>query len=109
VRGDAGLAPTQDGVQAVLAATCVAARAGLPFVAGARRVVEIGAACALQQVAADDRGIAQLSGSAGEQRFGDRREALAEGRVMGAVGVAHTRADVHPARSIKSGVPLGRG
>ena len=60
MRGDAGLAPTQDSVQAVLAAARVAARTRLPLVAAARRVIEIGASRALQQVPADRRGVAQL-------------------------------------------------
>ena len=50
MRGDAALAPTQDSVQAVPAAARVAARTRLPLVAAARRVIEIGASRALQQV-----------------------------------------------------------
>ncbi len=76
VRGDAGVAPAEHGVRAVLAAARVAAGTGLALVAGAGRIVEIAASRALQQVAADGRGIAQLRRGAGQQRLGDRRIGL---------------------------------
>ena len=97
VRGDAVLAPAEHGMQPVLAAARVAARAGLALVAGAGGVVEIGAARPLQQIAADGRGIAQLRRRAGQQRFGDGREGAREVRVMREIGVAHQRADAHAA------------
>ena len=81
--GDAVLAPAEHRVQAVLAAARVAAGAGLALVAGAGGVVEIGAARALQQVAADGRGIAQLRRGAGQQRFGDRRDSVWRSRRRG--------------------------
>ena len=55
------LAPPEHGVQPVLAAARVAARAGLALVAGAGDVVEVGAARPLQEIAADRRGIAQAA------------------------------------------------
>ena len=74
---------------AVLAVARVAARARLAPVAGAGGVVEIGAARALHQVAADGRGIAQLRRGAGQQRLGDRRIGRGESRVVGEIGIAH--------------------
>src|SRR3954447_22769717 len=52
VRCDAALAPAEHGVQAVLAAKGIATAAGLALVAGAGDVIEIGAARALEEVAA---------------------------------------------------------
>ena len=62
VGGDALLGPAENGMKAVFALQRIAAGAGFPPVAGARSVLEIGAARSLQQIAPDRRGIAQLRG-----------------------------------------------
>src|SRR5262245_27062301 len=94
---EATLAPSQDGGQPVVAAACVAARAGIAFVAGARRVVEIGAARPLQEIAADGGSIAQLPRGSGQQRLGDRRKAAREIAVVSEVCIAYQRANAHAA------------
>ena len=96
VRRDAGVAPAEDRMAAVLAVARVAAGAGLPPVAGAGGVEEIGAAGALHQVAADGRGIADLWRGAGEQRLDDRRKRAGEGACAGEVRVSRQRADPAP-------------
>ena len=73
VRRDAALAPAEHGVMPRIPAPRVAARAGLALVAGAGDVVEIGASRALQEVAADRRGVAEL-------RRGARQAALPRSR-----------------------------
>jgi hypothetical protein len=75
----------------------IATRAGLAFVAGAGGVVEISAAGPLQQIAADGRGIAQLSRRSGQQRLGDRGIGLGEIRIVREIGVANQRADADAA------------
>jgi hypothetical protein len=68
MRRDTGFARSEDGVDAVDAFNRRAARAGLAFVAGHRRVVKIKAAGALHEIAAGRRHIAQLRRCAGENR-----------------------------------------
>ena len=74
-----------------------AAAAGLALVARRGDVLEVAAAGALQQVAADRRHVAQLARRAGEQRLRQHRVALPHQRVGGQVAVAHARADAQPA------------
>ena len=93
MRRDAMLAPTENRLQAILAMERVAAGARLTPVARTRGVVEIAAAGALHQVAADRRGVAKLSRGAGQERFGDGRIGPGEIRVVGEVGIADERAD----------------
>ena len=94
---DAGFARAEDGVHAVEAADGRAARAGLAFVAGRRNVVEVGAARALQEVAADRRHVAQLLRGAGQQRARQHRIAPLHHWVIGKIGVAHERPDAKAA------------
>ena len=87
VRRDAALAPSQYGVQPVVAAAGVAARAGSAFVAGAGNVVEIGAAGPLHEIAAHGGGIAKLCGRSRQERLGDGymsvdKSAKVKGRVI---------------------------
>ena len=72
-------------------------RARLAFVAGRRRVVEISAARALQEIAARRRHVAQLLRGAGQNGAGQHRIALLDQRVIGEIGVAHQRADAQTA------------
>ena len=81
--GDAGVARAEDRVDPVEPAERRAAGAGLALVAGRGRVVEVGAAGALQQVAADGRLVAQLARGAGEQRLREHRVAGAHPGVGG--------------------------
>ena len=69
MRGDAVLRVAEDRVVAVLALARGAAGAGAALVAGLRDVLEVAAARALEQVAADGREVAQLARGAGEQRL----------------------------------------
>ena len=82
-------------MQPIFAVQCVAAGAGNAAIAGARPVLEIGAAVALHQVAAERGGIAQLRRCAGKQRFGHRRKGARKAGVIGEIGIAHQRADAH--------------
>jgi hypothetical protein len=59
--GDAVLARAEDRVRPVDTADRRAAGTGVPLVAGSGRIVEVRAAGALQQVAADGRLVAQLA------------------------------------------------
>ena len=97
MRRDAGLAGAEDRVDAVEAVDRRAAAAGLALVAGRRRVVEVGAARALQQVAAGRRHVAQLLRGARQDRARQQRIALLDQRVVGEVGVRHERADAQAA------------
>jgi hypothetical protein len=94
---DAARASSQYGVEPVVAAAGVAAGPGLAFVAGARRIIKIGASRPLQEIAADRRRIAQLCRGAGQKRFGNGRKAPGEMAIVGKIGVAHQRADAHAA------------
>ena len=68
-------ATPEDGEVAVLARPRRAARSRRPLVARLRDVLEVHAAGALQQVAADGGHVAQLSGRPGQQRLGQHRVA----------------------------------
>ena len=70
---------------------------GFALVAAGGRVVEVGAAGALEQVAADRRLVAQLARRAGEQRLREHRIAGAHPGVGGGVGVRRLGADPQPA------------
>ena len=94
---DAGIAGAEDRVHAIEAVDGGAAAARLAFVAGRRDVVEVGAARALQEVAAGRCHIAQLLRGAGHDRAGENRIALLDQRVIGEIGVAHERADAQAA------------
>ena len=73
------------------------AAAWLAFVAGRRRIIEIGAAGALQQVAAGRRHIAQLLRGAGQDGARQQRVARFELWVIGEIGIRHERADAQAA------------
>ena len=74
IDGDAGLASAQQRMPAVDAVLRRAAAAGLALVAGEwLAAAEIGAAGALQQIAADGRHVAQLLRRRPPQRFRQRR------------------------------------
>jgi len=92
---DTVVAPAEHRVKTVVATAGIAARSGRTFVAGAGRVVEIAATGPLQQIAAEGGRIAQLGGSAGEQRLRNGGITAREIRVMREVGVARQRADTH--------------
>ena len=74
-----------------------AAGAGLPFVAGLGRVVEVIAAGPLQQVAGRGRLVAQLARGAGQQRAAQHARSAPHARVGREVAVAHQRADAQAA------------
>ena len=97
VRRDAVLGRAEDAELAVHALDRRAAGAGRALVAGLGDVLEVAATGALQQVAADGRGIAQLPGGAGQQRLGQHRIALPDPRVGGEVAVAGAGADAQAA------------
>ena len=84
-------------MQPVLATQRVAARARLALVAGAGGVVEIAAARALQQIAADGGGIAKLGRGARQQGLRHRRIGSGELWIMSEVSIAHQRADAQAA------------
>ena len=86
VGGDAVLGVAEDRVVAVLALARGAAGAGAALVAGLRDVLEVAAARALEQVAADGGEVAQLAGGAGEQRL-----ARARGSARGRAGARRGR------------------
>ena len=74
MRGDALVALPENGVHAVVALERAATAARLAFVArGKIRIVEIGAARALQKISAGRRAIAQLRTRPREQRFAQHR------------------------------------
>ncbi len=91
--GDAVRGMAEDGVIAVHPLPRPAAAARHPLVAGLGQVLEVRAAGALEQVAAGRGRVAQLPGGAREQRLGQRRTAVADGRVGGEVAVADHRPD----------------
>ncbi len=73
---------------AVDAVAGAAAAARVPLVAGFVQVLEVGAAGALEQVAAGGGGVAQLRGGAREECLGQGRPAFPHPRVGGQVAVA---------------------
>ena len=86
-------------IACILAAPATAAQPdpGRALVAGGdRRVAEVAAARALQQVAADRRHVAQLHGRAEQQRLADEREPLGDRRVRGEL--LHRREGSDPQR-----------
>ena len=95
VGGDAVLGVAEDREVAVLALERRAAGAGAALVARLRDVLEVAAARALEEVAADGREVAQLAGGAGEDGVTENGVALADQRVRGEVGVADGGADPH--------------
>ena len=95
--GDTAIAPADDRMRAVVAAACIAARCRRALVAGRGDIVEIGAARALHQIAADRRCIPQLRRRSGQKRFGDGREAPREIAVVSYLGIADQRANAHSA------------
>jgi hypothetical protein len=97
MRRDAVLAPAENGVKPVVAAAGVAARTGIAFVAGAGDVVEVRAARALQEIAADGRGIAQLRRGSRQKRFGHGREAPREIAIVRKLRIVNQCADAHAA------------
>ena len=83
-------------VHAVVAFERAAPAAGFALVArGERRVVEIIAARALEQVAAGRRQVAKLRRRARQDRLTQHRVTLPDQRVFGHVGVARERAEAH--------------
>jgi hypothetical protein len=74
-----------------------AAAPRLALVARHRGVVEIEAACPLQQIAAGRRHVAQLLRGAREDRARQQRIAAFHDRVIGKVGIRHQRADLQTA------------
>src|SRR5258708_12862408 len=74
VRRYAALAPAQYGVQPVVAATGVAARARTAFVAGAGDLVELAAARSPHEIAPARCSIAKLRGGSGQERLSNRRK-----------------------------------
>ncbi|OSY50702.1 hypothetical protein BG846_03678 [Streptomyces fradiae ATCC 10745 = DSM 40063] len=100
VRGVGGDAPggvAEDGVVAVDAVAGAAAAAGGALAAGLGEVLEVGAAGALEEVAAGGGRVAELGGGAGEQGAGDGGVAGPYQGVRGEVAVADGGARAQPA------------
>src|ERR1700736_6082068 len=93
MRGDAGLARSEDRVDPVDAVDGGAAAAGFALVAGRRGVIKIEAARPLQQVAAGRGHIAQLLRGPGQDRTRQYWIAPFDQRVIGKVAVRYERAD----------------
>ena len=93
MRCDAGLARTQNGVDAVDAVDRRAAAARRAFVAGRHRVVEVKAPRALHEVAPGRCHVAQLLRRAGQDRAREQRISMFDQRVIGEVGIRHQRPD----------------
>lgn len=98
--GDAVIGVADDREIAVGALPRGAAAAGNPLVAGLRRVLEVRAPRALEQIPAGGRGVAQLAGRAGEQRLGETGVAGPDAGVGGEIAVAHARSDTQPALGV---------
>ncbi len=97
MRRDTARGPAENRVVAVEAVDRIAAGAGRALVAARGVVVEIDAARALQDVAADGGHVADLAGRARENRARQHREARAHGAVLGDRRIACRRADHEPA------------
>ena len=119
VGGDAGRRGAEDRVDAVEAVDRVAALARAALVAARTFVVvEIGAAGALEEVAADRRHVADLRRGAGQDRAGQHRVALAHGAVLGdracssrAAPISRppsSRSSIAPDRPVTSTSAVGR-
>ena len=93
VGGDAVLARAQDRVHAVEAVDRGTAGPRLALVAGRGRVVEVGAARPLHQVAARRRHVAELRRGARQDGLRQQRVAPLDLRVVGDVRVRHERAE----------------
>ncbi len=93
MHGDARLAGTEDGVDAVAPVACAAAGPRLALVARGGGVIEVVAAGALQQITAGAGHVAQLGRCPGKNGLAQQRVALLDLRVPGQVGVAHQRTD----------------
>ncbi len=99
IGGDAVLGNAQHRMQAVETADGLAPRAGPTLVAGPPcRIAEIGAAGALQDVAAERGHVADLGARRQRQGLGDHRIILDHGRVIGGFGHAYQGAQVQPVR-----------
>ena len=98
MRRDTVLALAEDGMDAVESLDGATPTAGFALVALRKsRVVEIIAARALEQVAADGRHVAQLRTGPGEKRLTQNRVSRHDERVLSEIGIAHERADAHAA------------
>jgi hypothetical protein len=97
MHGYARVVRAEDRVHAIVAVDGGAAAARLSFVAGRRRVVEVGAARTLEEIAARRCHVPQLLRGTGHDRAGENRTVLLDERVIGEIGVAHERADPQPA------------
>jgi hypothetical protein len=97
MRGRAVRRPAQDGQVAVLTRPRRAASARRPLVAWLGHVLEVRAAGALEQVAADGSRVPQLPGRPGQHGLRQHRVPGAHPRVGGQVAVAHPGADPQPA------------
>ena len=82
---------------AIEAVARVAALAGRALIAARGVVVEIDAAGALHEIAADRRHVADLGGGAGQDRLGEQRKALAHTPIGRDGGVLHAGADAQAA------------
>src|SRR6266478_699156 len=83
MHGDAVVAHTEHGVHPIEAFERRATRFGHALVAGLRRVIEVGATRALQQVAAGRGLVAKLGRRAGENSLREQRIAPAHAHVGG--------------------------
>src|SRR5690606_15067823 len=88
MRRYATVARTKNGVDAIDPADRPTAAAGLTFVAGRCNVVEVVAARALHDVAADGRRISQLRAGSGQQRARQQRVPICDPLVVRCIRVA---------------------
>src|SRR6266480_3609850 len=93
VRRDAVRARPEHGVHAIVSLERRAARARLPLVARRRRVPEVQAARALEQVTGRRRHVADLTRCASEHRLRQHRIPRSYELVMREIGVSYHRAD----------------
>src|SRR5215211_4165532 len=107
VGGDAVLARAEDRQNAVLAINRRAAGPGLAFVARRAGVVEVVAACALEEVAAGGGGVAQLRRGTGQDCASEERVTLHDPFVVSGRSVWHERADLQAAINLLDGVETG--
>src|ERR1700721_3999595 len=94
MRGDAALRGAEHGVVAIEAVSRVATVPGRSFVAASSIVVEIEAAGALHEIAADRRHVTDLRGGAREDRLGEQGKPLAHTPISGDDSVLHSGADL---------------